>query len=149
MKSGDFVLVRSNPYSRWELSIYAYTLPVSAMNDCIRYRCVNGVEWAECIPYRGNESLLGTRGTSAFSFSAGQPVAVRNDTDEEWKVRHFSHPSESGEGFVCTKGYPSEDGEMPAIRECRPEVWKICVPMENAFAGFGRTYERREKGEQG
>ncbi len=145
MKTGDLVLVRTNPYSRWELSIYAYTLPVSPMNDCIRYRCINGVEWMECIPYKGNESLLGTRGTCASDFSAGQPVAVRNYPDEEWKVRHFSHLSEDGDGFVCTKGYPSEDGEMPSIRDSKPEAWKCCVPMENAFAGFGRIYERRDK----
>ena len=56
--TGQPVLVRNDPYGmahRWEYSIYAYY----DFNED-QYITINGYEWDQCIPYEGNEKLLGT-----------------------------------------------------------------------------------------
>lgn len=60
--TGQPVLVRDNPSlygttQRWEYSIYAYY-----DDDENQYITINGYEWDQCIPYEGNEELLGTYG---------------------------------------------------------------------------------------
>lgn len=37
----------------WEVSLFGY-------KDELYYRCDNGIPWIQCIPYDGNEHLLGT-----------------------------------------------------------------------------------------
>ena len=53
LKPFDRVLVRDFEYQSWQVSLFSY-------KDSDSYYCCNGCDWNQCIPYIGNESLLGT-----------------------------------------------------------------------------------------
>ena len=53
LKPFDKVLVRDDEDHAWQVSLFGY-------KDATNYRCNNGCSWNQCIPYFGNENLLGT-----------------------------------------------------------------------------------------
>lgn len=53
LKPFDKVLVRDFGSQAWQVSLFSY-------KDSDSYYCCNGCGWNHCIPYNGNESLLGT-----------------------------------------------------------------------------------------
>lgn len=53
LKPFDRVLVRDIEDQAWQVSLFSY-------KDSDSYYCCNGCAWNQCIPYIGNESLLGT-----------------------------------------------------------------------------------------
>ena len=53
LKPFDKVLVRDFGNQAWQVSLFGY-------KDSDSYYCCNGCGWNQCIPYIGNESLLGT-----------------------------------------------------------------------------------------
>ena len=53
LKPFDKVLVRDFESNAWQVSLFGY-------KDSDSYSCCNGCSWNQCIPYIGNESLLGT-----------------------------------------------------------------------------------------
>ena len=53
LKPFDKVLVRDFEEKEWQVSLFSY-------KDSDSYYCCNGCAWNQCIPYIGNESLLGT-----------------------------------------------------------------------------------------
>lgn len=53
LKPFDKVLVRDFESQAWQVSLFSY-------KDSDSYYCCNGCAWDKCIPYIGNESLLGT-----------------------------------------------------------------------------------------
>lgn len=53
LKPFDKVLVRDDEDHAWQVSLFGY-------KDATIYRCNNGFSWNQCIPYFGNENLLGT-----------------------------------------------------------------------------------------
>ena len=53
LKPFDKVLVRDFKDQAWQVSLFSY-------KDSDSYYCCNGCAWNQCIPYIGNESLLGT-----------------------------------------------------------------------------------------
>lgn len=53
LKPFDKVLVRDFEDQAWQVSLFSY-------KDSDSYYCCNGCGWNQCIPYIGNESLLGT-----------------------------------------------------------------------------------------
>lgn len=53
LKPFDKVLVRDFESQAWQVSLFSY-------KDSNSYYCCNGCGWNQCIPYIGNESLLGT-----------------------------------------------------------------------------------------
>ena len=53
-KPFDKVLVRYDDSDEWCLALYAYSVKPSY------HRMVGGAYWEQCIPYEGNERLLGT-----------------------------------------------------------------------------------------
>lgn len=55
-KPFDRVLVRDNNSAKWRIDIFSN---LSRMLPTYSYLCVGG-EWKQCIPYEGNEKLLGT-----------------------------------------------------------------------------------------
>lgn len=155
MKAGDLVLVRNNAFFRWELSIFAYENPYVLGDGKLRYKCLNGTDWNECLPYVGNEGLLGTIGTEQEEFAAGQPVAVKNDDDEEWRIRYFKRKLDLGpekplnrhrHSYVVTKELPSEDASAPRLISPKEEVYEQCHLLENVFKGFAKTYASRKDG---
>lgn len=55
-KPFDKVLVRHQKTEEWSANIFSHT---DKTDEYLDYVCVNG-RWEFCIPYKGNESLLGT-----------------------------------------------------------------------------------------
>ena len=53
LKPFDKVLIRDFEDQAWQVSLFSY-------KDSDSYYCCNGCGWNQCIPYIGNESLLGT-----------------------------------------------------------------------------------------
>ena len=53
LKPFDKVLVRDDEDHAWQVSLFGY-------KDATIYRCNNDCSWNQCIPYFGNENLLGT-----------------------------------------------------------------------------------------
>lgn len=53
LKPFDKVLIRDFGSQAWQVSFFGY-------KDSDSYYCCNGCSWNQCIPYIGNESLLGT-----------------------------------------------------------------------------------------
>ena len=53
LKPFDKVLIRDFKSQAWQVSLFGY-------KDSDSYYCCNGCGWNQCIPYIGNESLLGT-----------------------------------------------------------------------------------------
>lgn len=53
LKPFDKVLIRDFESQPWQVSLFSY-------KDSDSYYCCNGCGWNQCIPYIGNESLLGT-----------------------------------------------------------------------------------------
>lgn len=53
LKPFDKVLIRDFESQAWQVSLFGY-------KDSDSYYCCNGCSWNQCIPYIGNESLLGT-----------------------------------------------------------------------------------------
>lgn len=56
LKPFDKVLVRHQKTEEWSANIFSYT---DKTDEYLDYVCVNG-RWEFCIPYEGNENLLGT-----------------------------------------------------------------------------------------
>lgn len=54
-KPFDKVLVRDNPYEKWGCSFFSHYED----DKTFPYRCI-GTQFTYCIPYEGNEHLLGT-----------------------------------------------------------------------------------------
>ena len=57
LKPFQKVLVRDNDSESWAGSEYSYTRK-NKMG--IEYVCTNGISFAQCIPFEGNEQLIGT-----------------------------------------------------------------------------------------
>lgn len=53
----DKVLVRSGNDALWRPSLFGYKI---VGTETYPYVCINGSRWEQCIPYWGNEKLLGT-----------------------------------------------------------------------------------------
>lgn len=53
LKPFDKVLIRDDEDHPWRVSLFGY-------KDANGYYCCNGCTWNQCIPYEGNEHLLGT-----------------------------------------------------------------------------------------
>lgn len=53
LKPFDKVLIRDDEDHQWRVSLFGY-------KDTNSYYCCNGCTWNQCIPYEGNEHLLGT-----------------------------------------------------------------------------------------
>ena len=54
-KPFDQVLVRASNLGNWDLHLFA-----RVREEEYKYECLGGVRYKECIPYQGNEHLLGT-----------------------------------------------------------------------------------------
>ncbi len=130
MNAGDIVLVRDYDSGVWNLSIFSHMDKLVGA-ESKTFVCLNGVAWRHCIPYIGNESLVGTRGTSC-EFSYGMPVLVRNSDEDEWKLRYWI--SLDGNMNVVTKKLPSDE-KLPIDQEnpSEQEGYLECQPFENVI----------------
>lgn len=55
-KPYDKVLVRDNPYEKWRCSFFSH---YDKDDNTFPYQCI-GIQFTHCIPYEGNEHLVGT-----------------------------------------------------------------------------------------
>jgi hypothetical protein len=56
LKPFDKVLVRDNYKQEWVISLFSHCNGL----EIYKYSCINGSGYSQCIPYEGNEHLLGT-----------------------------------------------------------------------------------------
>lgn len=80
-KPKDWVLVRNDEKEKWKLDIFSHFVD----GNSFPYRCVGGY-YDECIPYEGNEALLGKKGTpeEKHVWHVGDHVDVLSDFDGMW-----------------------------------------------------------------
>ena len=59
-KPFDKVLVRDEDDKEWHISLFAREIVDDSDGLSYKYECCNGIIWNCCIPFEGNECLLGT-----------------------------------------------------------------------------------------
>lgn len=60
LKPFDRVLVRDINHDPWAISLFSREIIDETDGLICKYECSNGTCWNYCIPYEGNEHLLGT-----------------------------------------------------------------------------------------
>jgi hypothetical protein len=56
LKPFDRVLARDTNKAKWLITFFSHCNNL----ETYKYSCINGAGYAQCIPYKGNEHLLGT-----------------------------------------------------------------------------------------
>jgi hypothetical protein len=82
-KPFDRVLVRDGDDCTWRIQFYSH--PYGDYHACL-----NGVH-TQCIPYEGNERLLGTTDSPEPEFKKGDAVLVWDNDDNVKKFKVYSH----------------------------------------------------------
>ena len=101
----DRVLVRATDEGVWTASYFSH-YQMSYTNDT-SYITINGIPWTYCLPFDGNEKLLGTTENPTPpkpKFKWGDEVQVRDYDNEKWKDAIYV-----GDSTDCYK--------YPAIKE--------------------------------
>ena len=83
-KPKEWVLVRDTDEQNWRLGIYSHY----DKDNHFPYRCI-GMAYMQCIPYEGNEHLLGTSKPAGpvkelDGWKVGDEVEVQYDRDKQW-----------------------------------------------------------------
>ena len=115
IETGDLVLARDSEFGIWNTLIFSHDTGDSAFN----YIC-GGNSYMFCIPYAGNEHLVGTDNPIPIvevTLDWGDKCRVRNCEDNDWEDAIFIkyveddsiHPYE-----VLIKGYSVTD----TVKEC-------------------------------
>ena len=82
-KAKDWVLVRDDDKETWKLGIFSHLVD----RPSFPYVCV-GNSYDECIPYEGNEALLGTTDApeekKTDGWKVGDKVEVQYCDDNKW-----------------------------------------------------------------
>jgi len=95
-KPFDKVLVRDCDTETWIPAHYS-------RNPCDRHIVIGGASWRQCIPYKGNEHLCGTKDSPEEPLKKGDIVAVWDNCDPTTKrVRVYSHRDSYGGHYVLT-----------------------------------------------
>ena len=137
LKPFDKVLVRDNNTDVWQIELFESDKTAFLEYG---YACLT-TSWRQCIPYEGNEHLLGTNnsneiqekvddnyGYSVDYFKQNDVVLCRDGEEKTWGVDVFSSKS---------------DGENFPFR-CYSSVWKNCIPYDGneRLLGTADTPER-------
>ena len=101
------VLVRDSEKDEWRVNLYSH---YDSSLEIFRHVCIGGC-WKQCIPYEGNEHLLGTTEEILSmkvetEFKPFERVLVRDLEDGEWHTNLYSHYDSSLESYphVCIGG---------------------------------------------
>ena len=115
LKPFDKVLVRDNDGESWETSIFGRYVKGDPV---FPYICINE-RYKQCIPYEGNESLLGTTTSPKpeYEFKDGDPVIVWNNYFKDKYVRVFN--------YKCADMYITYNGLTGLT-----EAWDNCIPFK-------------------
>ena len=114
-KPKDWVLVRDDEKEKWKLDIFSHFVDRASFP----YFCV-GSYYDECIPYEGNEHLLGKKDApeEKHVWHAGDRVDVLSDFDDTW------YP-----GFIVEIDYTRSDAgfsyrvESEGFKSITGKVW--------------------------
>ena len=82
-KPFDRVLVRESDDDQWRCQFYSH--PYGEYHACL-----NGVH-VQCVPFAGNEALLGTTDGPEPEFKKGDAVLVWDEGNEVKRIRIYSH----------------------------------------------------------
>ena len=118
VKTGDPVLVRDGEYEKWRYALFSDVL--SGDNDGFRYRTC-GLSYHRCIPYVGNERLVGTTNDYRTPEEPTKPKFVFGA-----KVKATLSSGEEKEGVLI--GFDEEDDDTPfevAVRDEDAELGRI------------------------
>lgn len=115
LKPFDKVLVRDEDDESWEIDIFGR---YEEDEHVYPYRCISE-HYRQCIPYEGNESLLGTTRSPEPEFNDGDPVIVWNNYNPNYKYVKV---------FKCKvdKMYRTYLFD----NECQYESWDNCIPFK-------------------
>lgn len=115
-KPKQWVLCRDENGDNWELDIFAHYQE----NTGFRFRCV-GEGWKQCIPYEGNEHLLGTADPFVPEWipKRGDFVAVRDSEGENWRLRVCIRVNQ--DGTIITTPFLDKNSEATWQFYTRPE----------------------------
>lgn len=113
LKPYDKVLVRDLNDEEWKIDFFNRNRDL----DNYPYVCLSNV-WKQCIPYEGNESLLGTTNTPEpkYKFKDGDPVIVWNNDSDKQYVRIFKFKDEFNSYYTydtLTKSITNWDNCIP------------------------------------
>lgn len=78
LTTGQPVLVRNLDDESWKYALYSHSEEDDDVVVVILY-CAAGTYWEQCIPYEGNENLVGTTINAEKKFELGQYVKVWGD----------------------------------------------------------------------
>ena len=84
------VLVRDFESNTWQPALFGYH-----ENSAHPYRTLNGVRWIHCIPYEGNEHLLGTTDSPTPpepEFMWGEKVEAKDEMQEPYEPAIYLGP---------------------------------------------------------
>lgn len=114
-KPFDRVLVRDCDDGVWNAGEYSHFDGENHM--------VMGQGWSQCIPYEGNEHLVGTdkNPEELETFAFGDHVVVRDWDNQIWEPAVFLR--------MTSFSSPQEDGQKQGYRCITPKdpgVWKQC-----------------------
>lgn len=151
-KPKEWVLVRNDDVEKWKLDIFSHFVD----GVSFPYICV-GSYYDECIPYEGNEGLLGTTDApeekKTDGWKVGGKVEVEYDTDKKWyggeivriDLSHRSYvDNEAMPYYVRSECFKYNDGCVwCAARQLR----KPKEAKENEEFKFGDRVQCREDGE--
>lgn len=130
MKVGDPVLIWENDFyvnqnrRRWKYNIFSHY-----ENDPVyKHACVFGT-YEYCIPFKGNEHLLGTDITpeslglkTRITFEFGEKVEVRNYSHEKWTQATYIHSEKLNKGLDDSYRYVvffEKSKRIETMLECR------------------------------
>ena len=132
------VLVRILGTDDWRPDIFCY----KQNNDyfCLRYIGEN------CIPYNGNEHLVGTTKSPDKHIKEYSVVGVKNDPDEVWKIRVFKEYRDSN---IFPYVVYETNVSVKCYKQCKlyEELWPGCMHRWQGSLWPPRPSQEKEDGE--
>lgn len=113
LKPFDKVLARDEDDKSWEIDIFGR---YEENERVYPYRCISE-HYRQCIPYEGNEFLLGTTLSPKPELNDGDIVVVWNKGSKDKYVRVFNY--KNSDSYIT---YNGPTGPM--------EMWDNCIPFK-------------------
>lgn len=114
------ILVRDSENEEWVATFFSH------YNDEGSEVAINDAHWKYCIPYEGNEDLVGTN-RSKWEPKRGDLVAVRDNRETIWHLRIFDSFKIRDNKIFCIVAHGSTSTSKDQ------EWWDHCEPAKNHF----------------
>ena len=118
------VLVRDREHQRWFATFFSHKIE----GNTLPYITTSGVSYRFCLPYEGNEHLVGATDSPKPKWEPkpGELVAVWGNDPKHVVAREYVKKSADG-NFVCLYGGYMED------RHGLEAEWQNCAPLRKHF----------------